>query len=100
MSKKHDVELAKILTRGSVAKYAIICGTILIGLVIVCVTAYKMTTKPAWLVVVLAVLTALSTPSAACGIMHWLRKRYINKHHRTKVELEERVHPNRKSSNP
>ena len=100
MAKKAEVELARIITRGSVAKTAIVCATIVSGLLIVCITAYKMTAKPPWLVVVLSVVTALAGPSCGLGIVIWLRKRYISKHHRDRVVLEKQIDPSRRSSNP
>lgn len=99
MAKKAEVELARIFTRASVVKTAIICITIIVGLIIVCITAYKMTSKPPWLIVVLALVGAFSGPSGAAGIIYWLRRRYIAKNHRLRVELEERLDPTRKSSN-
>ena len=50
MAKKHDVDLVRIIARASVIKTIAICVVILGGLITVCVTAYKMTDKPPWLV--------------------------------------------------
>lgn len=98
MAKKSDIELARILTQASLIKLVIICSTIIIGTTIVCYTAFKMTEKPSWLVVVLALIAALSGPSTGIGIVIWLWKRYITKFHTDRVELERFVDPTRKSS--
>ena len=100
MAKKHDVDLVRIIARASVIKTIAICVVILGGLITVCVTAYKMTDKPPWLVVVLAAITVLASGSGSAGMTLWLRRRYIAKHHRDRVELEEHIDPNRKSSEP
>lgn len=100
VAKKHDVDLVRIIARASVIKTIAICVTILAGLITLCVTAYKMTDKPPWLVAVLAVIASLGGTSSFLGMAFWLRSRYIAKHHRDRVELEEHIDPNRKSSKP
>lgn len=98
MARKHDVDLARVITRASLIKTTVICTTIILGLAIVCYTAYKMTEKPHWLTVALAVIAAASGPSTGIGIVIWLRRRYISKHHASNVELERMVDPKRRSS--
>ena len=100
MAKSADVELARVITRASIIKTAIICVTITVGLLILCITAYRMMKEPPWLVVVLAVIGSIGGPSGCLAIVLRLRSRYIAKHHQDRVELEKIVDPTRKSSKP
>jgi O-antigen ligase len=104
MADEHDLEIVKCLSdvakqaqREKTTRTRIVCTSILagIGTIVYGVLQYN---EPAWVTVVLALITAFTIPASVVWRLVQVYLRNSEKYNRRTAALEERIDPNRSSS--
>lgn len=97
-SSRERIEIKRIAESARTMRWLIVTVGIVACVICIVVGIVRMTERPPWLVLCLAMVAGIGPPSGIIVGMLELRRRYVRHNHKRLKSLERKIDPNRSSS--